>query len=101
MGRAPGSSMRGEQDHETAGAGHTTARRAPLDCRAARQRGALWRLQRLVDMTHFCWHAAYDAFQRALPARREREAWLAQERYGPAIAQRIMALGHIQGQAER
>ena len=27
----------------------------------------------------------------------EREAWLLQERYGPAMAQRIMALGHIQG----
>ena len=32
-----------------------------------RARGALWRLQRLVSMTHFCWHAAYDAFQRARP----------------------------------
>jgi len=28
-----------------------------------RAKGALWRLQRLVSMTHFCWHAAYDAFQ--------------------------------------
>ena len=64
-----------------------------------RARGALWRLQRLVDMTHFCWHAAYDAFQRARPEAtpREREAWLLQERYGHAIAQRIMALRHIQG----
>ena len=32
-----------------------------------RAKGALWRLQRLVSMTHFCWHAAYDAFQRARP----------------------------------
>jgi len=64
-----------------------------------RARGALWRLQRLVGMTHFCWHAAYDAFQRARPEAtpREREAWLLQERYGPAMAQRIMTLGHIQG----
>jgi hypothetical protein len=63
-----------------------------------RARGALWRLQRLVGMTHFCWQAAYDAFQRARPEATpmEREAWLLQERYGPAIAQRIVALGHIQ-----
>lgn len=64
-----------------------------------RARGALWRLQRLVSMTHFCWHAAYDAFQRARPeaTTMEREAWLLQERYGPAIAQHIMTLDHIQG----
>jgi hypothetical protein len=64
-----------------------------------RAKGALWRLQRLVSMTHFCWHAAYDALQRARPEAtpREREAWLLQERYGPAMAQRIMALDHIQG----
>ena len=64
-----------------------------------RAKGALWRLQRLVGMTHFCWQAAYDAFQRARPEATpmEREAWLLQERYGPAMAQRIMALGHIQG----
>jgi hypothetical protein len=65
-----------------------------------RARGALWRLQRLVSMTHFCWRAAYDAFQRARPEATpmEREAWLLQERYGHAIAQRIMTLGCIQGQ---
>jgi hypothetical protein len=64
-----------------------------------RAKGALWRLQRMVGMTHFCWQAAYDAFQRVRPEAtpREREAWLLQERYGPAMAQRIMALGHIQG----
>src|SRR5262249_3255480 len=64
-----------------------------------RARGALWRLQRLVGMTHFCWQAAYDAFQRARPEAtpREWEAWLIQERYGPAMAQRIMARDHIQG----
>src|SRR5262249_22943485 len=64
-----------------------------------RAKGALWRLQRLVGMTHFCGHAAYDAFQRARPEAtpREREAWLLQERYGPALAQRIMALAPIQG----
>ena len=64
-----------------------------------RARGALWRLQRLVSMTHFCWHAAADALQRARPEATplEREAWLLQERYGPAIAQCIMALGPIQG----
>src|SRR5262245_26698144 len=63
-----------------------------------RARGALWRLQRLASMTHFCWHASYDAFQRARPEAtpRERDAWLLQERYGPALAQRIMALRHIQ-----
>jgi hypothetical protein len=32
-----------------------------------RAKGALWRLQRLVSMTHFCWQAAYDALQRARP----------------------------------
>jgi hypothetical protein len=64
-----------------------------------RAKGALWRLQRLVDMTHFCWQAAYDALQRARPEATpmEREIWLLQERYGHAMAQRIMALGHIQG----
>ena len=58
-----------------------------------RAKGALWRLQRLVSMTHFCWHAAHDAFQRARPEATslEQEAWLLQERYGPAMAQRIMA----------
>jgi len=41
----------------------------------------------------------HDAFQRARPEAtpREREAWLLQERYGLAMAQRIMALDHIQG----
>jgi len=64
-----------------------------------RAQGVLGRLQRLVSMTHFCWHAACDAVQRARPEATpmEREAWLLQERYGPALAQRIMALGHIQG----
>src|SRR5262245_43348507 len=64
-----------------------------------RARGALWRLQRLISMTHFCWHAAGDAFQRARPEAtpREREAWLLQERYGHALAQHIMALDCIQG----
>ena len=64
-----------------------------------RARGALWRLQRLVSMTHFCWHAAYDAFQRARPElpRGNGKPGLLQERYGPAMAQRIMALGHSQG----
>src|SRR5262247_4022186 len=63
-----------------------------------RARGTLWRLQRLVSMTHFCWQAAYDAFQRARPEATpmEREAWLFQERYGPAMAQCIMALAPIQ-----
>jgi hypothetical protein len=64
-----------------------------------RAKGALWRLQRLVSMTHFCWQAADDAFQRARPeaTTRARKAWLLQERYGPAMAQCIMASGHIQG----
>src|SRR5262249_50965915 len=64
-----------------------------------RARGALWRLQRLVSMTHFCWHAAADAFQRARPEATpmEREAWLLQERYGSAMAQCIVVLDHIQG----
>jgi hypothetical protein len=64
-----------------------------------RAKGALWRLQRTVSMTHFCWHAASDAFQRARPeaSPMERAAWLLQERYGPDMAQRIMALGCIQG----
>jgi hypothetical protein len=63
-----------------------------------RARGALWRLQRLVSMTHFCWRASSDALQRARPETtpRERQAWLLQERYGPALAQRIMALDYIQ-----
>jgi len=64
-----------------------------------RAKGALWRLQRLVSMTHFCWQAAYGAVQRARPEATPaaRQAWLLQERYGPAMAQRVMALGHLQG----
>jgi hypothetical protein len=64
-----------------------------------RAKGALWRLQCLVSMTHFCWQAAYDAFQRARPEATpmERDVWLLQERYGHAIAQRLMALGRVKG----
>lgn len=64
-----------------------------------RAKGALWRLQRLVSMTHFCWRAAYDAFQRARPEATpmEREAWLLQERYGPSMAHCIRALDSTQG----
>ena len=36
---------RGEQDHETARAGHAAARRATLDCGAAGQRSGVLRLQ--------------------------------------------------------
>ena len=32
-----------------------------------RDRGPLWRLRRMVDMTSLCWHAAYGACQRAQP----------------------------------
>jgi len=51
-------------------------------------------LRRLVDMTSFCWQAAQGACQRVQPEATpiEREAWLLGERYGDAVAQRVMAL---------
>ena len=57
-----------------------------------RERGALWRLQRMVDMTSFCWHAAAAACHRAQPQATPiaREAWLLQERYGSDIARKIV-----------
>ena len=57
-----------------------------------RDRGPLWRLRRLVDMTSLCWQAAYGAYQRARPAATpmEREAWLLRERYGNDMAHRVM-----------
>jgi hypothetical protein len=33
-----------------------------------REKGPLWRLQRLASMTSFCWQAAHDAFQGAMYA---------------------------------
>jgi hypothetical protein len=56
-----------------------------------RERGALWRLRRMVDMTRFCWQAAADAYQRARPdaTPMARQAWLLQERYGSDIARKI------------
>ena len=63
-----------------------------------RERGPLWRLRRLVDMTSFCWQAAQGACQRiqseATPI--ERQAWLLGERYGNAVAHRVMALYRTQ-----
>jgi len=57
-----------------------------------RDRGPLWRLRRLVDLTSLCWQASCGAFQRARPEAtpREREAWLLQERYGNDMARRVM-----------
>ena len=53
-----------------------------------RERGALWRLRRMVGMTSFCWQAAADAYRRARPdaTPMARDAWLLQERYGSDIA---------------
>jgi hypothetical protein len=63
-----------------------------------RERGPLWRLRRLVDMTSFCWQAAQGACQRVRPEATpiEREAWLLGERYGNAVAHRVMALYRTQ-----
>ncbi|HEY7490291.1 MAG TPA: hypothetical protein VIH59_04190 [Candidatus Tectomicrobia bacterium] len=57
-----------------------------------RDRGALWRLRRLVSLTSLCWQAAYGALQRARPEATpgEREAWLLRERYGNAMAHRVI-----------
>jgi hypothetical protein len=64
-----------------------------------RDKGPLWRLRRLVDMTSLCWHATYGAFQRTRPeiTPLEREAWLLQERYGHDLAQRVMEWCHSRG----
>jgi hypothetical protein len=63
-----------------------------------RERGPLWRLRRLVDMTSFCWQAAQGACQRVRPEATpmEREGWLLRERYGYAVAHRVMALDKTQ-----
>jgi hypothetical protein len=63
-----------------------------------RDKGPLWRLRRLVDMTSLCWQAAYGAFQRARPEATpmEREAWLLQERYGNDLVHRVMELRQAQ-----
>lgn len=57
-----------------------------------RERGALWRLRRMVGMTSFCWQAAADAYRRARPdaTPMARGAWLLQERYGSDIARKIL-----------
>jgi hypothetical protein len=64
-----------------------------------RARGPLWRLQKLVHLTGFCWQAAQAAFQRARPGASltEREAWLFQERYSSAIPHRVLALCRQKG----
>jgi len=64
-----------------------------------RDRGALWRLRRLVGMLSFCWQAAYDAFRRAQPEATPlaRAAWLLQERYGRDIAHRVLELCQSRG----
>jgi hypothetical protein len=64
-----------------------------------RDRGALWRLRRLVSLTSLCWQGACGAFQRARPAAtpREREAWLLRERYGHDMARRVMERRQTQG----
>jgi hypothetical protein len=64
-----------------------------------RDRGALWRLRRLVSLTSLCWQGACGAFQRARPVAtpREREAWLLRERYGHDMARRVMERRQTQG----
>jgi hypothetical protein len=63
-----------------------------------RERGPLWRLRRLVTMTSFCWQAAQGACQRLRPEATpiEQEAWLLGERYGNAVAHRVIALYQTQ-----
>ena len=64
-----------------------------------RDKGALWRLRRLVDLTSLCWHAGAGAFQRARPGATasERQAWLLRERYGNDLAQRALEWCHTRG----
>jgi hypothetical protein len=59
-----------------------------------RQKGPVWRLRRLVSLTHLCWRAASEAYQRARPCTsdREQELWLLQERYGSDLVRRVEAL---------
>jgi hypothetical protein len=56
-----------------------------------REKGPLWRLRHLANITSLCWRAAYDACRRARPdaSDSERNFWLLQERYGIDIAQRV------------
>lgn len=64
-----------------------------------RDRGPLWRLRRLIGMTSFCWQATYEAFRRARPEATPiaREAGLLQERYGHALAHRVIELYQSRG----
>lgn len=64
-----------------------------------REKGPLWRLHCLVNLTSVCWRAAYDAHQRAYPqaSESERDFWLLQERYGNDIAQWVVALRRQRG----
>jgi hypothetical protein len=64
-----------------------------------RDKGALWRLRRLVSLTSLCWQGSCGAFQRARPEAtpRQRETWLLQERYGYDMAHRVMERRQTQG----
>lgn len=58
-----------------------------------REKGPLWRLRRTMELTDACWRWAIAAYERAHPGTTpaERDEWLLTERYGPELAQRVMA----------
>ena len=59
-----------------------------------RDKGPVWRLRQMANMTSLCWRAARDAYHRVHPhaSAREQDLWLLQERYGGEIAQRVVEL---------
>ena len=68
-----------------------------------REKGPVWRLSQAVRLSSHCWRAAQTAFQRARPhaAPVEQDTWLLQERYGDAIASRVVERRRQQGFYDR
>ena len=64
-----------------------------------REKGPVWRLTSLVNLTSLCWRAAEAACRRARPraSSSERDFWLLQERYGSDLAQRVLELRRQKG----
>lgn len=63
------------------------------------EKGPVWRLVQAVRLSSHCWRAAQTAFQRARPHAdpMEQDTWLLQERYGSAIASRVVERRQQQG----
>lgn len=66
---------------------------------AQRQRGALWRLRRAIEMTSLCWRAAQQAVRRAHPRATpaERDQILLAQRYGEELADEVVRARSAKG----